>query len=94
MTDTKSNTPQVTHYADDATLAHIAELERQLAEARRLLVEASKDAERYRYFKGHLHQPHAIAHFVKFNNWHPSDADYLKDLDAAIDNAMDAGRGK
>lgn len=46
-----------------------------------------KDAERYRYFKQHLCEPHAIAHFVKFNNWHPSDAEYLRDLDAAIDSA-------
>jgi Mg2+ and Co2+ transporter CorA len=46
MNDTKSDTPQVTHYADDATLAHIAELKRQLAETRRLLVEAREELKR------------------------------------------------
>ena len=48
---TKSDTLRVTHFECDETSAHISNLERQLAETRRLLAEASKDAERYRWLR-------------------------------------------
>ena len=47
-----------------------------------------RDAERYRYFKLHLHEPYAVDHFVAFNNWHTDDRAKLTDLDAAIDAAI------
>jgi len=50
-----------------------------------------EDAERYQYLKRHLYEPHAINHFVAFNNWHPDERAILTDLDAAIDAARKEG---
>lgn len=47
----------------------------------------AEDAERYRFLKKHLHEPHAAAHFAAFCNWHPDDKQKLLSLDAAIDAA-------
>jgi hypothetical protein len=68
---------------------------KELTAARKEIEELRKDgpdAKRYRFFKRHLSEPYAIQHFVAFNNWHPSDAAKLRDLDTFIDDAIEKER--
>lgn len=74
----------VTHFADDATLARIAELERENAELRMAAAGARQVLLRYRNETPIGRQPHMIAHVAD---------KAIEDIDAAIASEKENERG-